>query len=55
MKAAACFLVLECLETPMKHEARVYEMAPQKGLISNKHKSKTKIMSVFGFCFLLFH
>ena len=34
MKAAACFLVLECLETLMKHEARVYEMAPQKGLIN---------------------
>ena len=25
--------VFECLETLMKHEARVYEMASQKGLI----------------------
>ena len=26
-------IVFECLETLMKHEARVYEMASQKGLI----------------------
>ena len=39
----------------MEHEARVYEMASPKGLIiSIKHKSKTKIMLVFSFSFLLF-
>ena len=27
------FVVFECLKILLKHEARVYEMAPQKGLI----------------------
>ena len=48
----SAFIVFECLETLMKHEARVYEMASPKGLI--KHKSKTKIMLVFSFSFPLF-
>ena len=29
----SAFIVFECLETLMKHEARVYEMASPKGLI----------------------
>ena len=29
----SAFIVLECLETLMKHEARVYRMASPKGLI----------------------
>ena len=28
----SAFIVFECLEILMKHEARVYEMASQKGL-----------------------
>ena len=30
----SAFIVFECLETLMKHEARVYEMVSQKGLIN---------------------
>ena len=29
----SAFIVFECLETLMKHEARAYEMASPKGLI----------------------
>ena len=29
----SAFIVFECLETLMKHEARVYRMASPKGLI----------------------
>ena len=29
----SAFIVFECLETLMKHEARAYEMASTKGLI----------------------
>ena len=29
----SAFIAFECLEILMKHEARVYEMASQKGLI----------------------
>ena len=29
----SAFLLFECLETLMKHEARAYEMASPKGLI----------------------
>ena len=34
MKRPSAFIVFECLETLMKHEARVYEMVSQKGLIN---------------------
>ena len=49
----SAFIVFECLETLMKHEARVYRMAsPQRvWFICNKHKSKTEIMLVFSFFF----
>ena len=32
----SAFLLFECLETLMKHEARAYEMASPKGLIANE-------------------
>ena len=38
------FIVFECLETPMKHKARVFEMASilNRRLIANKSKKQTK-------------
>ena len=33
VRGPSAFIVLECLGILMKHEARVYEMASQKGLI----------------------
>ena len=36
----SAFIVFECLETPMKHEARVFEMASQSA--PNCKQKKTK-------------
>ena len=36
----SAFLVFECFEAPMKHEARVFEIASQSELESNRIESK---------------
>ena len=36
----SAFIVFECLETPMKHEARVFEIASQSKLKLRKKKEK---------------
>ena len=36
----SAFIVFECLETLMKHEARVYRMASPKGLIYLQYTQK---------------
>ena len=43
----SAFIVFECLEILMKHEARVYEMAPQKG--TQKQKDHVNIQCLFSF------
>jgi len=50
------FIVYECLETPMKHEARVFEMASQSApnckQKETKEQKKAKITLACDFCFL---
>ena len=41
MKRSRAFIVFECLETPVKHEARVFEMASQSAT-NCKQKKKRK-------------
>ena len=53
----SAFIVFECLETLMKHEARVYRMASPKGLIyfaiNTKAKQRSCLYLVFAFlCFI---
>ena len=51
------FIVFECLEILMKHEARVYETAPRKGenlLTINTKTKRPRNYRVFGFfCFII--
>ena len=35
----SAFIVFECLETPMKHEARAFEIASQSKLVEKEIKS----------------
>ena len=34
----SAFIVFECLETPMKHEARVFEIASQSCIINQEQR-----------------
>ena len=47
-------LFVECLETPVKHEARVFEMASQSAPNCKQKKTK-KHTCLCDFCFLLFN
>ena len=50
------FIVLECLETPVKHEARVFEMASQWApncKQKNKRKQKSRKQFIFAFFCLI--
>ena len=59
----SAFIVFECLETPMKHEARVFEMASQsapnckqkktKENKKNKRKQKSHKHVIFAFFCLI--
>ena len=35
-RTPSAFIVFECLKTPMKHEARVFEIASQSCIINQK-------------------
>ena len=35
------FIVFECLETPMKHEARVFEIASQSSIINQEQRKNS--------------
>ena len=41
------FIVFECLETPMKHEARVFEMASQSKL-KLRSRQRNKIVKIYA-------
>ena len=41
------FIVFECLETPMKHEARVFEIASQSKLKLGRRK-RNKIVKIYA-------
>ena len=41
------FIVLECLETPMKHEVRVFEIASQSKL-KLRSKKRNKIVKIYA-------
>ena len=43
----SAFIVFECLETPMKHEARVIEIASQSKLKSRSRK-RNKIVKIYA-------
>ena len=43
----SAFIVVECLETPMKHEARVFEIASQSKLKLRSSKRK-KIVKIYA-------
>ena len=46
------FIVFECLENPVKHEARVFEMASQS---APNYKQRILFSLTFSFYFLLFN
>ena len=45
-------IVFECLETSVKHEARVFEMASQS---APNYKQRMLFSLTFSFCILLFN
>ena len=52
----SAFIVFECLETPMKHDARVFEMASQSAPYckqKNKRKQKSHKHVIFAFFCLI--
>jgi len=62
MKGPRAFIVFECLEMPVKHEARVFEMASQsppdykqkkKRKQKNKRKQKSHKHVIFAFFCLI--
>ena len=57
MKARGCrpiaFIVFECLESPMKHEARVFEMASQSAPNCKQKKTKEQKHVIFAFFCLI--
>ena len=44
----SAFIVFECLKTPMKHEARVFEIASQSCIITKNEKILTDFGIVLG-------
>ena len=43
----SAFTVFECLETPMKHEARVFEITSQSKL-KLKSRKRNKIVKIYA-------
>ena len=47
-RGPSAFIVFECLETPMKHEALVFEIASQSKL-KLKSRKRNKIVKILRF------
>ena len=43
----SAFIVFECLETPMKHEARVFEIA-SRSKVKLKSRKRNKIVKIYA-------
>ena len=44
----SAFIVFECLETPMKHEARVFVIASQSKLNKLRSRKINKIVKIYA-------
>ena len=50
----SAFIVFECLETPMKHEAQVFELASQSCIITKNSENFSLILASYAEYKLLF-
>ena len=48
-RRSSAFIFFECLETPMKHEARVFEIASQsKSKLKLRSRKRNKIVKIYA-------